>query len=335
MSSAASDLFANAPSLSALYKHLEDDLARFYRELRDRLRSDVFLIDQGVRYLIKSKGKALRPFLVLASARLFGPPNDLTFRAAMIVELLHTATLVHDDVVDEANVRRGLPSFNKIWGNKFAVLFGDYLLSHSLIATLEKGRIEVVSLLADTARQMVQGQLKELAQSRKPELSSERYYSIIGDKTASLIRTCAELGMVTMDRAEAEREALARYGQNVGIAFQIRDDILDVTGRGKLLGKPVGKDLREGKFTLPLVLALEASETSERNQVVKKLKRRERGGRVDFALEFIRRHRGVELAQKQAEDYAAAAVSALGNVGDENHRQVLIEFARISAVRNR
>jgi len=183
------DLMAGArtsPSVAAIQKRLDADLDRFYRELRERLRSDVFLIDQGARYLLRSRGKGVRPFLVLACARLFGEPTPLTYRAAMVVELFHTATLVHDDVVDASQERRGLPTFNRIWGGKYAVLFGDYLLAHSLVATLESRRLEIVDLLATAARRIITGQLKEWVRVRERDVGRESYFSMIGDKTAAL-----------------------------------------------------------------------------------------------------------------------------------------------------
>ncbi len=216
----------------------------------------MFLIDQGARYVVKARGKATRPFVTLACARLFGEPTELTYRAAAIVELLHTATLVHDDVLDGADVRRGLPSFNKLWGSKYAVLFGDYLLAHSLQATLENRNLELVALLAETARRIVQGQLKEWIRQRERDLTAESYYSMIADKTAALFHAAAELGALTMGRSAEERASLASFGEKFGLAFQIRDDILDLAGTCALLGKPAGRDLHDRKYTLPLLLAL-------------------------------------------------------------------------------
>jgi octaprenyl-diphosphate synthase len=321
------------PRKKDLYARLDSDLERFYAELRERLRSDVFLIDQGVRYLVKVRGKALRPFVVLASARLFGKPNDLTYRAAMIVELLHTATLIHDDVVDKADTRRGWPTFNRIWGNKYSVLFGDYLLAHSLIATLEKGNLEIVSLLADTARQMSQGQLKELSHARKRDAVRDSYLSMITDKTASLFRAGAMLGAMTQNANPRERDALRVYGENLGIAFQIRDDILDYVGRKKLLGKSIGSDLKQGKHTLPLILALESSPQKSKRKSARHFSSADRAADIKGLLKLVEDENGVNRAQAFAEEYAAKAISALDQTGLETSRILLMDLARYAAAR--
>ncbi len=316
-----------------LFASLDDDLTRFYAELRERLRSDVFLIEQGARYLVKVRGKALRPFVVLASARLFGQPNDLTYRAAMIVELLHTATLIHDDVVDKADTRRSWPTFNRIWGNKYSVLFGDYLLAHSLIATLEKGNLEIVQLLAETARQMSQGQLKELAHSRRNDITKELYFSMIRDKTASLFRTCASLGPLSLDQPERDVSALAEYGENLGIAFQVRDDVLDYVGKRSLIGKPSGADLMDRKITLPLLCALDGCDESTRVRLFKQVEALDKNHRpASTILSFIKERGGSEMAQAEAIHFAQRAIDAIQDTGHSETRNILKDLA-IFAVR--
>jgi octaprenyl-diphosphate synthase len=324
------------PTQKELFGRLGDDLERFHAELRERLRSDVFLIDQGVRYLVKVRGKALRPFVVLASARLFDQPTDLTYRAAMIVELLHTATLIHDDVVDKAETRRAWPTFNRIWGNKYSVLFGDYLLAHSLIATLEKGNLQVVHLLADTARQMSQGQLNELARSRRSDMTRELYLSMITDKTASLFRTSAALGALTLNRPQEEVNVLSDYGKNLGIAFQIRDDVLDYVGHQRLLGKSAGADVLDKKITLPLLCALERCEDSQCKLILKQLRGIDHNHQHQASiLQFVRERGGVESAQTEAERFADRAITAIHSFKHFEFYSVLSDLAIFAARRSK
>ncbi|PSQ72508.1 MAG: polyprenyl synthetase [Bacteroidetes bacterium QH_6_64_77] len=247
---------------------VEDDLEAFRSYFREAMRSDHMLLDKITQYVLWQKGKRIRPLLVLLSAQACGgAATDPTHRAAALVELLHTATLVHDDVVDDAEERRGVFSINALWKNKIAVLMGDFLLSRGLLLSLDHGDYSILHTLSDAVRRMSEGELLQIEKSRLLDIDEETYFRIISDKTASLISACTKSGAVSVTDDEALIERMDKFGETLGLAFQIRDDLFDFSVEDA--GKPVGIDLQEKKMTLPLIVALREADRREKKRILK------------------------------------------------------------------
>ena len=220
------------------------------------MRTKVPLLELIIRYITKKKGKQVRPALVFLSAELCGGINNRSYIGAALVELLHTATLVHDDVVDEAKKRRGLPSINAAWTNKIAVLIGDYLLAKGLLIAIENEEFTFLKATSRTVRRMSEGELLQIQKSKEILLDEDIYFKIISDKTASLMASCCEIGAISATEDTEIHAVLRNFGELIGIAFQIKDDIFDYVSKSSILGKPVGNDLKEKKFTLPLIFSI-------------------------------------------------------------------------------
>src|SRR5438067_2685929 len=235
-------------TLSDILSPVTKEAAEFNRRFKRSMISDVPLVNLIAKYLIRTKGKQIRPMLVLLSAKACGEVNDATYRAATLVELLHTATLVHDDVIDEADTRRGLASIRALWRNKAGVLMGDYLLAKGLLLTVETNEYHFLEITSNAVRRMSEGELYQLQKSRQLNIDEASYFKLIADKTASLFATCCEIGAastIASGENTGEREMLRAYGEAVGIAFQIRDDLFDYEDGAKIIGKPVGNDLKD------------------------------------------------------------------------------------------
>jgi octaprenyl-diphosphate synthase len=293
--------------LQKIKTHLREDMKEYRRVFSEIMSSEIKLIDTIAKYIVKHKGKGLRPLLVLLSARLVGKPNRNTYIAAAVTELLHTATLIHDDVVDNTEVRRNFPSINAVWKNKVSVLMGDYLLAKSLIGASQTDNIEVIKILAETSRQMSRGELFQIEKSRKFDISEDDYIQLISDKTASLISACCDLGVVSIDQNAPQRKAIKAYGTNLGMVFQITDDLLDIEGQQNLIGKPVGTDLKENNITLPLIYALDNSDEREKKEIINKIKKGVAKSDVKKIIEFCKQNNGTEQARQKAQFYAGMA----------------------------
>lgn len=291
-------------NLSQIRSFLKNDLDTYKKTLVEVLSSNVFLIDNISKYIVKHKGKGLRPLLVLLSARQFGAPNENTFKVATVVELLHTASLTHDDVVDEAMVRRGFPSIKAVWKNKISVLMGDYLLAKSLIGATETGEIKIMAILAETAKRLSRGELYQIEKSRKLNIVEDEYVQMISDKTAALIGACCALGAMTVTKNEDEIDRLRLYGENLGIAFQIKDDLMDYQGDQILIGKAVGADLQEKKITLPLILAFKNAPEKEINLILKLIKKGVTKKDIEKIVQFSNEYGGLQAAQEAVFRYA-------------------------------
>lgn len=250
---------------------IQNDLAKFNDLFKQSLKSKVGIVDLVTKYILRQKGKKIRPLLVLLSSKVAGDVNDRSFRGATLVEMLHTATLVHDDVVDNAEKRRGLPSINAVWKNKVAVLMGDYLLSRGLTLAVEGNDFDFLGIITNTVKRMSEGELLQISKTRKLDIDEKTYFQIISDKTASLLSTCCEIGCASVSEDKKEIEALKMYGEYLGIAFQIKDDILDYVGTSKLIGKPLGADIKE-KITLPLIHALSVADKKDSAKIIKTVK---------------------------------------------------------------
>src|SRR3990172_605872 len=259
-------------TLHNIKQPIENELKIFSGFFRDAMRSKVGLVDLMARYIVRQKGKRVRPILVFLSAKACGTITESTFRAATLVKILHTATLIHDDVVDDADTRRGFASINAVWKNKVAVLMGDYLLSRGLLLALEKSDHYFLQCTSNAVKRMSEGELLQIQKSRQLNLDEETYLKIISDKTASLLATCTEIGAASTTEDAQRRAELRDFGEHVGIAFQIRDDLLDYFGRKSVIGKPTGIDLKEKKLTLPLIHALSKASRGEAREALRIIK---------------------------------------------------------------
>jgi octaprenyl-diphosphate synthase len=292
------------------------------------LQTKVSLLNLILKYVTSKKGKQLRPVLVFLSAQAAGVINQRTYIGAALVELLHTATLIHDDVVDEASERRGLASINSKWNNKIAVLIGDFLLSKGLITAIDAGETEFLGVTSRAVKRMSEGELLSIDMSRSISLDEETYFRIISDKTASLLSTCCEIGALSTSDNVEFREAMRDYGEAIGIAFQIRDDIFDYTSRSSLIGKPVGNDLKEKKVTLPLIYALNNATDKEKSSIIKLIKRGKlKKADVNLIIDFVVEKKGIEYAENIAKKYILQAQNSLAVFPESPAKESLLRFS--------
>ncbi|RMI14568.1 MAG: polyprenyl synthetase family protein [Calditrichaeota bacterium] len=322
-------------AVKQVFAPFRDDLHIFNEHFRKIMRSDIRLIDEIARYLVKHKGKQFRPLLLIVSARAVGEPVPDTYRTAVVVELLHTASLVHDDVLDDAELRRGFRTIHKIWKNKIAILMGDYLLARSLIAATETGSLEIMNTIANVARRLIQGQIFELQKARKLDITESDYFRMISDKTASLIAACCELGALTVNASPEARQAMRDFGENLGLAFQIKDDLLDYESNSGILGKPALADLQAKKITLPMLYAIQEAGAEERKKIFKLVKNGAAKQHSRYILEFVTGYRGLEKARQKAREIKEKAVAALAPLPDSPARRSLEELAEFALARNK
>ncbi len=308
---------------------IRQELDQFDAYFRKQMKSNVALLDVVVRYILKSRGKQLRPILVFLSAGACGGITQRSYVGAAMVELLHTATLVHDDVVDDAMERRGMASINAVWKNKVAVLVGDFLLSRGLLSAVEHNEFAFLAVTSRTVRRMSEGELLQMQKSRQRHIDEETYYRIISDKTASLISTCCEIGAISATSDETIQSNMRQFGECLGLAFQIRDDVLDYTSRTAILGKPVGNDVREGKLTLPLIYALQQSRNGEVKKVLNLVKSKKANDKeVAYVHDFVDTHGGNAYAQQKAKELSEEAIKLLESLKESPYKDALLQFAR-------
>ncbi len=319
--------FATA-SLNGIKAPIEAELKEFGDFFREAMRSRVGLIDLIARYIVRQKGKRVRPILVFLSAKACGEVNDSTYRAATLVEILHTATLIHDDVVDDADTRRGLASINAVWKNKVAVLMGDYLLSRGLLLSLESNDHYFLKCTSNAVKRMSEGELLQIQKSRQLNIDEETYLKIIGDKTASLISTCTEIGAASTAQDPELRRQMRDFGEHVGIAFQIRDDLLDYLGRRSVIGKPTGIDLKEKKLTLPLIHALTHGPRSDARQAIRIVKNGAKQKDIQWVMDFVKSVGGIDYAAMRAREYSEQAKKDLALLPDSASKNSLLDFVR-------
>jgi octaprenyl-diphosphate synthase len=318
-----------------IFQPFRKDLDTFQEYFKKSMTSNIRIVDEVAKYLVRHKGKQLRPMLVIVSSRTIDKPTDGSYLAAVVVELLHTATLVHDDVVDEAELRRGFPTINKIWRNKISILMGDYLLAKSLIIATEIGHLEMMNIIANVAKSMSKGELLQIQKARKLNITEDDYFQLIRDKTASLISASCEIGALTTSATAEQRGLLKNFGLNLGIAFQIKDDLLDYQSKSNILGKPVGHDLRDKKITLPLLYALQDSDVSDRKKIVRMLKNGVKRKQIDEIVDFINRQDGITRAVDKANHFKDLAISQLQKLPETHARQVLEDLAEFVVTREK
>lgn len=313
-------------------KVISSELEQFEVHFREAVKSRVALLDRIMQYIVKRKGKQLRPMFVLLSARLGGTINDSTYRAASLVELLHTATLVHDDVVDESMERRGFFSINALWKNKIAVLVGDYLLSKGLLLSLNNKDHEVLRILSEAVRLMSEGELLQIEKSRNLNLSEEVYYEIINGKTASLLASACSAGASTTFTDPADIETMRLFGEKVGMAFQIKDDLFDYSSKN--IGKPTGNDIKEKKLTLPLIYILNNCTPSLKKQIIYIIKNQNtQKDKVAFVIEQVETLGGIDYATKKMFSYRDEALELLYRFPSSPIRDALEELVRYTTDR--
>jgi octaprenyl-diphosphate synthase len=314
-------------SLTSIARPVADHLDRFDRLFAEAIRSRIGLVDLVTRYIIRRKGKRVRPVLVLLSAAACGGVTERSYRGAALVEILHTATLVHDDVIDNADTRRGFPSINAVWKNKIAILMGDYLLSRGLLLSLEHDDFSFLKITSTAVRRMSEGELHQIQRSRSLDTDEEAYLRIIGDKTASLLSACCEIGAASATDDPDRLRRLREYGEAVGLAFQIRDDLLDYVGRKSITGKPTGLDLSEKRVTLPLIHALREAPAREGKEILGMIKAGGKAVKVKQVLAFVEGYGGLAYAEREARRYARTAQEHLAALPDTPARASLTAFA--------
>lgn len=304
------------------------DLSEFRTFYKKALRTDVFVLDQIVQYLLRQKGKEIRPTLVFMSAQLFGDISQRSYVAATMIELLHTATLIHDDVVDDAEVRRGFLSINKVWKNKASVLLGDFLLSKGLLIALEYDEFKLLKVLSKAVKSMSEGELRQFKAARLFNMDEEYYFKVISEKTASLIAACCECGAISTTDDPTVHQKMHDIGMHTGIAFQIRDDLFDY-GVGDI-GKPKRNDIRERKVTLPFIKALDNASVTETIRIRYLMRKRNKSqSDIDNIVSFVHEKGGMEYARSIMDNYATKALSKLSTLPESENRQAfedLIEF---------
>jgi octaprenyl-diphosphate synthase len=309
--------------LASLHHAISDELSQFKSYYKEALNTDVFLLNQILAYLSRMKGKEIRPTLVFLAAKTAGDVSERTFVAATMIELLHTATLIHDDVVDEADRRRGLFSINKIWKNKAGVLLGDFLLSKGLLISLDKNEFEMLKIVSNAVRRMSEGELRQMKASSLQNMTREKYFRIISDKTASLFSACCETGAVSANAQPEEILQMREIGELMGIAFQIQDDLLDYGSSD--IGKPTGNDIQERKITLPLIEALNSSD-AKLNHRIKRLFSNKKKSRQDTIeiIRFVHDSGGYDRAKQVMNEYADKAIRLVLNFPESSSRESLI-----------
>ncbi len=313
-------------------KVISKELDLFEVHFREAVKSRVALLDRIMQYIVRRKGKQLRPMFVLLSAKLGGEINDASYRAASLVELLHTATLVHDDVVDEANERRGFFSINALWKNKIAVLVGDYLLSKGLLLSLDNKDHRVLQILSTAVRLMSEGELLQLEKSRKLNLDESIYYEIIGGKTASLLASSCAAGASTTFDDDDCIEKMRLFGEKVGMAFQIKDDLFDYSNQS--IGKPTGNDIKEKKLTLPLIYTLNNCDAALRKKIIYIIKNQNtQKDKVDFVLEAVEKFGGIKYATDKMFAFRDEALEILHSFPPSEVREALEELVRYTTDR--
>ncbi len=311
-------------TLSEISKPIKSELVQFSDLFKASMKSKVGLVDLIARYIIRQKGKKIRPLVVLLSAKVSGGVNERTYRGAALVELLHTATLIHDDVVDNADKRRGFWSINAIFKNKVAVLMGDYLLSRGLMIAVDGKDFDFLGVISNTVKRMSEGELLQIQKTRKLDIDEETYFKIISDKTASLLETCCLIGSMSSSDNPEYHAALRRFGESIGIAFQIRDDILDYEGSFSLTGKPVGGDIKEKKITLPLIYSLNQVSVREAASIRRIIKNENNKESVKKIIEFVRQQNGIEYAVRTTIKYSQQAKEAL-KIFPESQSKIALE----------
>ena len=321
--------------LAQIRRPVDKEMAEFEAYFSKTIRSEIPLLNIILNYIIRRKGKQMRPLLVFLTARLNGEITEATYIAATFIELLHTASIVHDDVVDDANERRGALSINALWNSKIAVLVGDYLLSKGMLISVEKNRFDMLEIVSDAVKSMSEGELLQLQKSRKLNLKEEDYFKIIKSKTAALLSACTACGARSVSEDPEIIQMMKDFGKNIGIAFQIRDDLLDYEGTG-LTGKAAANDIRERKITLPLIYALDQTSYMKKRHILGIVKNRKKTkAEINEVISFVSENGGMEYAELKMNQYRDKALSILDVYPDSEVRDSMKEFVLYTTSRKK
>lgn len=311
--------------LKEIQAPISEEMISFEKKFQESMKSKVNLLDKITGYIVKRKGKQMRPMFVFLVAKICGDMDEATYRGASLIELLHTATLVHDDVVDDSNYRRGFFSLNALWKNKIAVLVGDYLLSRGLLLAVEHKEFNVLEIVSNAVREMSEGELLQIEKARKLDITEEVYFDIIRQKTASLIASCCATGAATVSDDIELIEKMRLFGEKVGIAFQIKDDLFDY-GNSEI-GKPVGIDIKEKKMTLPLIYALQKADWLTKRRIILYIKTKSHKQEyVQKVIDFVKESGGLIYATQAMNNYYKEALVMLESFPSSSAKDSLIEL---------
>lgn len=314
---------------------VKKEMDQFESFFKESMKTKIRLLDIINRYIIKRKGKEIRPILVFLSAKLIGDINDSTYTAAALTQLLHTATLIHDDIVDEAYERRGFFSINALWKTKAAVLVGDFLLSKGLLIALDNNEFGQLKVVSDAVREMSEGELLQLEKSRKLNITEEVYFDIIYKKTASLIASCTQLGAISAKANEEDQQKLKKFGEYLGIAFQMKDDLFDYEKQGSI-GKPTGNDIKEKKLTLPLIYVLRGVSKKEHRWALKIIRKHNKNSeKVNELISFVKEKGGIEYTRGKMIEYKQKALGILNEFPSSEAREALVNLVDYTISRNK
>lgn len=321
-------------SIDEIKKPIAADIDAFEERFKSSMQSSVPLLDRITHYIVKRKGKQIRPMFVFFSASICGGITDATHRGAALVELLHTATLVHDDVVDNSYQRRGFFSINALWKNKIAVLVGDFLLSKGLLLSIENNDFKLLQIVSEAVKQMSEGELLQVEKVRRMDVDEPIYYEVIRQKTASLIASCCACGAASAGADEATIEKMRSFGEKIGIAFQIKDDMFDFGTDD--VGKPLGIDIKEKKVTLPLIYSLNNTPSSERKRIINLVKNHnDDPKKIEQIIRFVKETRGLQYAETQMKKYQEEAFEILNTFPKSDSRESLEQLVRFTTERNK
>ncbi|MFN3840334.1 MAG: polyprenyl synthetase family protein [Cyclobacteriaceae bacterium] len=319
--------------LDDIKKPIAREMEEFEHKFRASMRTRVMLLDRIMNYIVKRKGKQMRPMFVFLTAGTCGKITESTYRGAALIELLHTATLVHDDVVDDANYRRGFFSVNALWKNKIAVLVGDFLLSRGLILSVEHKEFDLLSIVTDAVRQMSEGELLQMEKSRQLDISEEVYFQIIRQKTASLIASCCAVGASSAGVENGSVERMKLFGEKIGMAFQIKDDLFDY-GEDEI-GKPLGIDIKEKKMTLPLIYALSKASWLEKRKIISIIRNESsKPAKVKEVIAFVKQSGGIAYAVDLMNRFHSEALDLLNDIPPSDYKESLKQLVQFTIDRS-
>jgi octaprenyl-diphosphate synthase len=314
---------------------IREEMAKFEDVFKTSMKSNVPLLNIITNYLLRRKGKQMRPMFVFLSAKLNGEITEATYSAASLIELLHTASLIHDDVVDESYERRGFFSINALWKNKIAVLMGDYLLARGLLLSVQNKTYDLLEITSEAVREMSEGELMQIQLSRTMKINKEQYFEVIRKKTATLISACTASGAKSVNCSNETIANMKQFGEYVGIAFQIKDDLFDYLPQG-LIGKPTANDIKEKKLTLPLIYALENATDSERRHILRTIRRHHKNAeKVKTVIQFVTDKGGLEFSERTMHEYKQKAVDLLASYPPSETKDALIGLVNYTIERNK
>ncbi len=321
-------------TLEKIQAPIAKEMTEFEKKFRDSVKTNIWILDNVMNYIIKGKGKQMRPMFVFLTAGICGEITEATYRGAALIELLHTATLVHDDVVDDAHYRRGFFSINALWKNKVAVLVGDYLLAKGLLLSIDNQDFDLLKIVSNAVREMSEGELLQMEKARSLDITEAVYFDIIRQKTATLIASCCGVGASSSGASKEIVQKMLQFGEKIGIAFQIKDDLFDY-GTAEI-GKPVGIDIKEKKMTLPLIYALNKADKSDKRYIINLIKNEsEKPKKVAEVIDFVKKSGGIEYTHQVMHRYYQEAEQILAVFPESIYKISLQELVKFTIERNK